>query len=198
MYGNDNPVKYSDPSGMFSLNEISQAFAIVSVLSAVRVAGTALLNDVVTDHLGGNIHWTGAYESVSASPILLSEGLIMLQAYFDGKISERGYAFVGIGTLSFPLPISFSASTLDVFSPTLLGTGVQVLSGSFSMTSAAFVPGYAPTSASAFAMGFGFGYSLGNTVGFDIGLSLGISGVSIPFFWRDKAANKPPIRPYYI
>jgi len=198
MYGNDNPVRYKDPSGMFaSLNEIGQSFAIVSALSAVRIVGTWMLN-VISNKLDSNIHWTGVYASASASLLFATEGVIALQAYFGGKISERMYAFVALGNLSLSLPISGSASTLDVFSPAILGTGAAVLSGSFSTASASFAPGYTPiSSASAFAMGFGFGYSVGESIGFDIELNVGASGVAVPFFVRDEPANKPPIQPYF-
>ena len=52
VYGNGNPVKYTDPSGLFSLTEVAAGFSIGDILVGVALTGF-VLNNYKPDPLGG-------------------------------------------------------------------------------------------------------------------------------------------------
>jgi RHS repeat-associated protein len=194
LYGNANPVSYSDPSGKFSINEATAAILVFDVLLSLRQVLN--INTNLKRSNGQEITWTGqvgtgGYSSeMIGIPSLLAATVAgaRLTSDYDGWTTSGLWLLLGIGLSASPLDaraLSATATTneLTILSPSNLGNRANVLSGQFSSMSinAVTFVGFSFTN-----LFMGYGYSRisnldiwGNRAfGWDV--SLGItSGISI-------------------
>jgi RHS repeat-associated protein len=68
LYGNANPVSYSDPSGKFSIGEASAAVAVVSILSTLGQIGA--INYLYNQSDGRDLNWNGTIQTAGFSSSL--------------------------------------------------------------------------------------------------------------------------------
>jgi RHS repeat-associated protein len=206
-YGNDNPIKYLDPSGNMSITEISTTLAIIGILSTVT---QSIRNSFVLALSGQKeITWTGMYTSSSVSllPIpkiipQLAGGMMFAglgpegteNIPFDKRqksgiwtIVEAGFS-VGLPRFNNPYGGSLSvpedwknSNIFSVKSPSVFDYHTWVLSGAFNTLSASGYVGKGTSFSLYFLMGFGqANLSLTDEIGLNIGVSA-FTGLSIPF-----------------
>jgi RHS repeat-associated protein len=216
LYGNANPVSFSDPSGMFSLAELTVVDLIASIQIGSIIQG--LVGNYVTK-TSGNVSWEGIIGTFNASLYPISSSLpSLLGLSFSGSISaveafsevvgnsqaegkwllfQIGYSF---GFSGIPVGGSISSFT-KLTSPRLFydvyggGLGGFVTSGSGSLFTFPFSnqslssPLY--PNALGLIMGYGYGYSIGGGAGLSIGIDLQ-AGVSIPVAYDQRLRNRTP------
>jgi RHS repeat-associated protein len=204
LYGNANPVSYSDPSGKFSIGEAVATIAILGILSTSFQAVT--IGHFYNQSGGKDLSWTGLSYGTSYSGTLVglpswfsatAVEISLTSGCYNNTKNHALWLAIGVGfslspsTLPFGVPappVSGSiAPSITVSSPYILGNDSSVLSGLYNIVSGNFVLGPFGTSYSWFGMGFGYGKVTdiapwqNYAVGFD--LSVGAAtGVAIPIY----------------
>jgi RHS repeat-associated protein len=179
LYGNNNPLTYSDPSGDFSIAEVGTVLSILETLTIVTVAQVGL--GQIARRFGKDIIWdgklssvtgkTGAYEfpvnvGLSLLDLTTRENDLRSPYLYPGLTSKfRGkwlqvYGGVGVTSdLSLPLasiPFSLSIeSSVVAWSPGVIEATPLAFAGTF-FTGSVTV---GPTSPKTFSAGFGYGVS---------------------------------------
>jgi RHS repeat-associated protein len=127
VYGNNSPTNYSDPTGNFSLPELSTVMAAIGYLTLAAVAYGGVVGTALRA-LAGEVSWTGFYYSQTIDPqyiIPAYKGLsgAMLAATLNSE-SERGkkrkahvLALFAGKSWGIPLPIAASVSSMKALSP---------------------------------------------------------------------------------
>jgi RHS repeat-associated protein len=198
LYGNANPVSYSDPSGKISVLEVS---AVLSLLTISLTFSSIQLGLISLQYLDGleNLNWDGSFSSVSAGGLLglppfavTAGGVNLTSDFYKGRATEGRWIILGMG-VSSPwslLPVSGSTSpSVTITTPRIYGNGAGLLGGPFTMFSvSAATPGFGVSYSDVF-MGVGSGLiSSPNPAAnqaYGIDLSAGaFTGVSIPVWWR--------------
>jgi RHS repeat-associated protein len=193
LYGNANPIMYSDPSGKVSIFDVGASLAIMNALIGPLYAiGIGSLNYLTRNNAlkwkGLSITGTisGAFIGLP-SQIAATASIADLESdCYNNTIVNGSWILLGVGVSISPLPISLTISpSITVTTPSIFGNGVSVLSGLFTTFGATAAIPVIGTSYSAIFMGLGYGIvtdinPLSNlAVGFD--LSYGEStGLSIP------------------
>jgi RHS repeat-associated protein len=193
LYGNSNPVSYSDPSGLFSLPELTQTILSLDILASLYQYINISTN--LKKSNGQEINWTGnigtgGYSSeMIGIPSLLAAtiaGAKLTSDCYDGKVTKGIWLLLGLGLSASPansLTATATTNELTVSSPSNLGNKASVLSGQFSSMSVNYVMFFGASFTNLF---MGYGYSrVSNTnpwdnKAFGWDLSLGItSGISV-------------------
>uniref|UniRef100_UPI0016857BDF RHS repeat protein n=1 Tax=Oscillatoria sp. FACHB-1407 TaxID=2692847 RepID=UPI0016857BDF len=208
MYGNGNPIRYIDPSGMFN-SELTVALTISYALSSAITAGAQFIVGRNYDRIHGSIAWDGDAKSFEfgfpehMGGGVLSGGVFIIEATseFVDRRQERGRWLIVAPGLSVPTPppfneipdLSFTYGSVAISSPRILGPHVRILSGGFLALSAGIVTG-AGFSHESYIMGYGTVRSdqiLGHwnmSVGYDMGIDI-FSGISYPIAWESLVGN---------
>lgn len=71
LYGNANPITYADPSGNFSIAEVSTVLSIIEILT-ITTASQAAIGEIAR-RIGGDIIWKGTYYTAELSSKGLTE-----------------------------------------------------------------------------------------------------------------------------
>jgi RHS repeat-associated protein len=194
LYGNANPVSYSDPSGKMSIGEVSLTIAVIGILSTYsQLSAINSFNQYGSEYLKweGNSYSWGLGGELIGLPSFLGASLnefVLKSENYSNKITHGLWIGMGVGFTYSPVPIpaSFSASLgVSVKSPYILGDDPWVLGGLLNTFSATAALPFLGTSYTWLAMGFGYGtvtspYPWDNfAVGFDISIG-GYTGLSIP------------------
>jgi RHS repeat-associated protein len=205
LYGNANPITYSDPTGNFA-GSISEVGAVLSILEILSVGlATQISIGIIADRISGTINWKGTLSSISGKGEIfgadLSLGLSLLdlttiekerssflypnsgKSLFRGKwLQILGGAGVTVPDLLKPIASANLSlnSKVVAFSPAIFQASPGAFAGAYFIASLAS----GPSSPKYFRAGFGWGGSTGapssssiNKV--DAGLSLK-EGISIP------------------
>jgi RHS repeat-associated protein len=195
LYGNANPVSYSDPSGKISITD----FAISSLIMDVLIGSSYALSVGAINYLERDraLKWNGQSVNASLSGALVGlPGAISATANiidlksdcYNGTTVHGLWLLVGVGlSYSSPIPVALTISpSISVTTPSIFGNGVGVLSGLFTSASAnAATSIFGVSYTGYFFMGLGYGLFSSpkpednRAYGFD--LSIGQStGFSIP------------------
>jgi RHS repeat-associated protein len=196
LYGNANPISYSDPSGEFSIAEVTATVLVFNILSVVTHSTvTQLISKSRNKELvwGGWVTSTGFSSELIGIPSLLATtiaGATLTSDCYNGMTTSGAWLLLGIGvSVAAPFnksPVSLTSNSLTISSPYKLGNDVNVLSGIFNSVSlGTFLPGYGFSFTHLF---MGFGYSIANpdpgqnqSIGWDFGVGI-TSGISINIF----------------
>jgi RHS repeat-associated protein len=176
LYGNANPVSYSDPSGKFSILDV--ALAGINYLERDR----ALEWNGRSFNAGLSGEFLGLPGVVSATA-----NIINLRSNWHNNTAVDGtWLLLGVG-LSLSVPVSLSASpSVKVTTPSIFGNSAAVLSGLFTSASVNISPGLGQSYTAYFFMGLGYGLFSGSFMfkdNFAVGADLGFgqsTGLSIP------------------
>jgi RHS repeat-associated protein len=202
IYGNGNPTSFSDPSGRFSLQQLTlvQKFGLellaIGLGAGIAYAGLGL---GIASLSGGYTRWDGVYGQLNASLPLPKIGFISISGSALGAVAiakpsrdsqvAAGWLILlaGIG-VGLPLPeVSGGVAQFHADSPKLFdGIPGKSLSGPVAygdFGAAAALPGVGSIGASwsYFTMGLGYAWSTPNEtlyVGYTFGTNL-LSGISI-------------------
>ena len=222
LYGNDNPIMYSDPSGLITMGDITAKFALDSILESLTLVGlTFAPAQFIGSQLAGidsnSIAWSGIKVSGSGgkSRLLLSTGL-GADIYATTSSSGNGESYssklglilaihANYGLSTPPLfgqsngPIG-SVGTFEVRTPASFGHSIYALGGGYFEIGLSVSAGLESIGGGAtygrdfMIMGYGRGSSsnFGVNVG-GFGASVGISlGISIPLFEIEKLTLPTP------
>jgi RHS repeat-associated protein len=198
LYGNSNPITYSDPSGNFSMAEVTQTTALASVLAILGTISFASTLTRIRD--SGPIKWNGQIilgldvdssivKSLTGFDIELGFGGYVLEATSDEIFYNSGVyrytntwailsATTDLGTLpedsSALVEVQFpnEAKNVKLFSPRFFGANGWTFSGQF-LAGEVQIPGNIDTSG--FSIGIGVGYYVDQTSSFGVQLKAGIS-----------------------
>jgi hypothetical protein len=204
IYGNDNPIKYMDPSGniSFSLGEITGILLGIGYLSAgeQRAFSTFALEQ---SH-DREITWTGSYHTASITlPPFFNVGTwevaLSTEKIKNGPnngiwlIADAGFSLgplpYGEAISTYPSELPGRGHDFSLKTPSIFGSNGWYLSGLFNSLSAAAPNPLSPSEylmpysySVYFMMGFGQGnLSLGDEYGIDIGITA-LTGLSIPLY----------------
>jgi RHS repeat-associated protein len=193
LYGNNNPVKNSDPTGYFTLTEGQSIALILNIFAGYT---QAIVGQIWQDIAQSSVNWNGymvnATYSIEGTGQAVSGFIVDVTSDVVNNEQTRGvWVVLGVG-LAFgppvPSPVSFSAGVpspsgapTTISSPPIFGVNPVALSGFFNYVGLDGI-GIGGVSGSAFSMGYG------TSAGFNLalGLSLGASaftGISVPLFW---------------
>jgi RHS repeat-associated protein len=198
LYGNANPITYSDPSGNFSMTEVVETTAFASVLAVLGTISFASTLTRIRD--SGPIKWNGQIilgldvdssivKRLTGLDVELGFGGYVLEATSDEIFYNSGVyrytntwailsATTDLGTLpedsSALVEVQFpnEAKNVKLFSPRFFGASGWTFSGQF-LAGEVQIPGNIDTSG--FSIGIGVGYYVDQTSSFGIQLKAGIS-----------------------
>jgi len=188
LYGYDNPIGNLDPSGMFTMEDVTAFNTINNILLGL---GTISLGQRVAGLIlgGGDIEWSGPVIGGTAN---------FAPNYVAGELTailtseENGYGPNGLGRLKgvwviltagsgiSPLSVSGTVGTLDMRSPRPVGVSLGALSGGFLAGSGDYVSGFG-IGGLAITMGLGYGVGVDISLGIDLGITV-LTGLSIPVY----------------
>jgi RHS repeat-associated protein len=194
LYGNANPVMYSDPSGKFSIGEAVATLAILDILAISAANQSFSIRDALNKSNGNTLKWNGFIQSDSIAFGLLSFGgtvayTNLTSDSYNGSITHASYGLLGVGISASPLPlpaVTTVANALQISSPYNLGNDANILTGTYNTLSFnAVTPVFGASLTAYLYMGQGFSAlsveslaTLNNfAIGFDVsgGITTGIS-----------------------
>jgi hypothetical protein len=145
LYGNSNPISYSDPSGKFSIGEFTAGLVMTNILS---LAAHASVSYLISRRSNEQINWSG-YATTIGSPSTALFGIpsylagtvvltTLTSSCYNGQETFGGWALLGLGagvTAVTNTLGSIAMNSLAVLSPAALGIDGDVLSGAFNAIS---------------------------------------------------------------
>jgi RHS repeat-associated protein len=123
MYGNDNPISYSDPSGKFSISEIAYTIAVFDIIAASASSVQAISGAALSLISGGYKKWDGVYLQASPSlglPYFFSGACIGAAATREeigGKSITGAWGIILFGTSLSVSPLSILGGTFHAMTP---------------------------------------------------------------------------------
>ncbi len=210
IYGNDNPITYTDPSGAFSIAEPGISFSIAEVLATI---GSIVYVSQALFALGSrrDINWDGKLIAETKSPIdhsipqLKFDGAV-LEATSESTINSSGavtqfqgyWLILTAGTSLIPDKASISPKieikpeqSVKLFSPSEVGTNLATFFGQFTYGKVKF-PQF---SGGGFTIGFGKGYFGGFNETNTYASVTGFAGISIPITGQTYPGGTAPKKP---
>ena len=193
LYANDNPVRFEDPSGQYSMAEIGVTLGIVTALSGLAIAS---IQQIVSRALFGlsktQVTWSGVGTGGGVGATIALAGNVL---DMDSTCKKQGTLITGkewwrqrkkvisaqlFGGIGVGLSVGATGS-LDMTSPGGLGAGGHVFSGGALLASANAIVGQGSGWGVAIFQA-GFAYSAEISVNFAIwSLDAGVqAGYSIP------------------
>jgi RHS repeat-associated protein len=194
LYGNANPVSYSDPSGKFSIAEVGASLAIMNILIGPLYSfSVGTINYLERDRAlkwegkSFNASISGAFIGLPSAITATANVIDLKSGCHNGTTMHGLWLLLGVGLSYSPLPISATVSpSMSITSPSLFGNGVGVLSGLFSFATANAVTTVAGVSYTGYFF-MGLGYGISTSIDFDKNIAYGFdfsigqsTGLSIP------------------
>jgi RHS repeat-associated protein len=219
LYGNNNPLTYADPSGNFSIAEVSTVLSILETLTIATVSQASI--GQIARQIEGDIIWKGKFYKAELNSYFLTQ-LLGVAASAGGSILEletltrekspwqfpgitdyfkgrwiQFYAGVSSGLIKTSGPLDKGGSTKDVsaISPRIFGATSATFTGTFAYGEI----GVGYDTAGEFTVGFGRGFTFSSTTNpFEYSndsskISLK-EGISLPL-WLDRVNNQPTLPP---
>jgi RHS repeat-associated protein len=179
LYGNNNPITYADPSGNFSMAEVSTVLSILETLGIITLAQVGL--GQIARRFGEDIIWDGTLTSATGKAetgvygFAINAGLSLLDLttrnndlrspyLYPGLISKfrgkwlqvyggvSGTSELSLPQQSFPFTLSIESSVV-AWSPGIIEATLPAFAGTFLIGSSTV----GPTSPKVFSAGFGWG-----------------------------------------
>jgi RHS repeat-associated protein len=221
LYGNSNPVTFSDPSGLVTMQDIQATFTLNSVIRGLNLVGLTFgPAQLIGSQLAGidrdSIKWSGYQLSgdipIKGKPKLpkftgLGADLYLVNSVaFDGNDTNLQQRWGLVATIhsnygyNSPQTPSFTAGTFTIWSPNSLGDSIYLaLGGGFMAAGGTIFGGFSKDSVGAGKAHqyLSIGFARGNAHGWGFSRGRGISGeiqlgISIPFFLTSELTLPTP------